>query len=453
MALPVEKINASFEGEFTFQRKKYSVPFTLPGDLVQFRMIRKGRRMSMEVLHIEKNPEITENIESAEPFCEAYGSCGGCRGQHFSYDYQFRLKSTPVLEKMKERFDIEIFGLPARKKSAHRHRMDFVVNGTVLGFRPAGDFSNYIDVELCPAQYEFSNQILKTLRDVLKKHPVGYSREEKTGILKYATIRTGKTGILILSYEKTNYDFNIAAVQEFENDLTNSLSLDFKTNCSIVRCFSDSGAELSVTSDGEIVTGSNQFEIELCGRIFSVPYDSFFQPNPEGFSELLDRTAEMLEKHLPAEKLHLIDLYSGAGVLSSILTEKFQGKFLSVYGCDSVSSSALLAKNNFNHFQGEAVFETWDLNQPRYSNSHILDKKNSLIVADPPRAGFSPALKKEILKSAEAEYILYISCNPSSQIRDMEDLKEKYTPVEGILADCFPQTPHLEQAVLLKKNS
>ncbi|HQI19812.1 MAG TPA: hypothetical protein PLW55_10735, partial [Leptospiraceae bacterium] len=98
MALPIQKINSRLEGEFVFRGRPYSVPFTLPGDLVQFKLSRKTGRLGMEVLHIEKAHNT--DFALADPFCAVYGRCGGCRGQHIPYPKQIELKTTDLVRAM-----------------------------------------------------------------------------------------------------------------------------------------------------------------------------------------------------------------------------------------------------------------------------------------------------------------------------------------------------------------
>ncbi len=170
MALPIRQLNAQFEGEFEFKRKMFRVPFTLPGDLVQFQFRFKGpKHERFKVLHIEKAESYPAEVRQADPFCPAFANCGGCRAQHLEYSYQLEIKCDPIRERMAELTGTRPELLPAPAERAYRNRMDFVVNGDDLGMRPAGDFASFVDLERCEIQSPAANAALVICRDVLAR--------------------------------------------------------------------------------------------------------------------------------------------------------------------------------------------------------------------------------------------------------------------------------------------
>ena len=462
MAINIERINSKLEGEFYFRGKKWSVPFTVTGDAVQFKLKRRGRKFSMEVLHIEKDEKSRENLPLIEPVCPVFASCGGCRAQHLDYAFQLKLKTDPVISAMENKFNILPEIIPAAALKGHRHRMDFTVDGISVGFRPAGDFSKIVDTETCPVQSEKANQTLKIFRETLKQFPgIGYRREDLTGSVKYATIRWGISGALILTCDETNFskEENSKMMGEFTDFLIKKIKTEFNDSLSLILCMSSEGSEISCTPGGRSIYGRDFFSIEIGETEFNVPYDSFFQPNPKCFNGLIEWSTERLIRNSEMiESGELLDLYSGSGILSSLfagtLERKIGNKFEQITGYDFIMSSVANAESNFKNITADVEFIAADLNQKfKEGNNPFINKNISLIIADPPRAGLSPSLVKNIAEHSKAPLFLYISCNPESQVRDLEMLGESYTVSDACIADCFPHTGHLEQAVLLKRKN
>ncbi|MBI3396187.1 MAG: hypothetical protein HY042_10165, partial [Spirochaetia bacterium] len=150
--LPIESLNHKFEGEFHFHRRRYSVPFLLPGDQVQFQLVRQGGRLRVKVHRTEKVPQPPGGVPTASPFCPAFARCGGCKAQHIQYDEQVRIKARPVLLAMEKAYSITPEILHAPLTSGFRNRMDFVIQGDCIGLRGSGDFTLFVDLEECAVQ-------------------------------------------------------------------------------------------------------------------------------------------------------------------------------------------------------------------------------------------------------------------------------------------------------------
>ncbi len=439
-----------------------TVPFALPGDLVQFRIKRRGRKTKIETVKIERAESYPTDLGLAEPFCPHHGTCGGCRAQHLSYETQISLKTDPIVARMSERYAITPEILRAPAVSGHRNRMDFVVDGTTIGLRPAGDFSTYVDIAACGVQREPANRVLALVRELLAAHPeTGFRRAadeddagDPCGPLKYATIRTGpSSGVLVLTIvpELAESGTGGDAYAKFIEDLRARLP-EAISDASIVECHVDRKNEQSCVPGGRVLMGSAGYLESLGGVEFQVPYDSFFQPNPPAFDLLLGWCREALREPIGESESPgpLLDLYCGAGVLSAVFTSFFPDAFNGIRGYEFTESAVARAPENLGHFKGAMDFRAMDLNKPEEG---ILSEGESprLVIMDPPRAGISPKLAAHITTARPSPWILYISCNPDSQLRDLKELEDAYRPVSACIADCYPQTPHLEQAVLLRR--
>ena len=435
-----------------FRHKKYSVPFALPGDLVQFKILRKGRKSKFQVVHIEYAAEYPDYIVRSEsPGCAHAGICGGCRSRHLDYDFQFEWKSRTIRETMEQEFQCTPALLPATNRSGFRNRMDYAVDGSRIGLRPPQDFETVLDLTECPVLRSPGPSLLAACRELLQKFPgAGWSRSENSGWLKYVTIRIGQeSGVVVLT----------TAGEAGETDDSRKLlealigkMQDQWPALNLVETVTDPGQELSCTPGGRALLGEATYKDSLCGFSFAVPYDSFFQPNPDAFSNLmesilgptLDKLSLISSVH--KRKLSLLDLYCGAGVLSAVLAHRFS-EWQEIRGYEFVDSAVNIARQEFARWPLDSNFYVTDLNNP----PEDLSLQADLIVMDPPRAGLSPALCKKIAETATAPLILYISCNPETQIRDLRILQTQYQPVTAVLADCFPFTAHMEQAILLTR--
>lgn len=470
MAIEVRKLNRKFEGEIKHQGRKYGIPYTVPGDLVQFRIERYGKRgRKLIVDHIEKSENPPElDFQVVAPDCPLHSRCGGCRARHIAYKDQFRIKTEHVLRLMEENFSLKPDQLPATKTNEYRNRMDFVVEGDTIGLRAAGDYSTFIDIDYCLLQKPQANNALSTVRRVIKNHPrAGFRRQDFSGTLKYVTIRTGvESGVVVLTVHKNAKEsdeylkFREELIDELKTIKSNiqpepSGSPDVKNHYGSDPFFSvveaeleDPRSEISAPPGGKAITGDGHYIENLGGISFRVPYDSFFQPNPPGFEPIIDWAVKLLESSGANMSSSLVDLYSGAGVLSAVLASHMPS-LKKIIGMDFVASSIERASEHFTQFTEELKFQRVDLNHPPVELFD--DLRSPLLIADPPRAGLSPALRKLIIKKSPAPFFLYISCNPDSQIPDLIELSKSYHPVKAFLTDPYPQTPHLEQAVLLKR--
>ncbi len=453
--IEIDGLNERFEGTFTFGGREYGVPFTLPGDKVQFQVIRSRRRLKIRVYDVEKAGSIGGRMETADPFCPHFGKCGGCRAQHFVYADQVRWKTRNIVEAMVRETGITPEVIPSPVDRGHRNRMDFTVDAGRVGLRETGQFTRMVDLAACPIQTPAADTVLQMLRSLLEKHPgVSFDRKTKTGHVKYATIRSGaKSGVLVLtvnqdssaSEEYKAFLVSLCAALEAHN---NTLPIPF----SLVHCPTPARSEVSCVPGGEAVLGPPSFREVLGGIVFDVPYDSFFQPNPAAFDVLLEKSMGAWNERAGlsnGKTLDLWDLFCGGGVLSACLVNAFPGRFRSVRGYDSTVSSIATAGGHFSRFSGPVEFLAHDLNRPEGISPG--PGEDSLVVLDPPRAGFAPALCEFLTQIGRAQSLLYISCNPETQIRDIALLAPRYRPVAAFLVDCFPQTPHLEQAVLLER--
>lgn len=429
----IEKITEELYGLGNLSGKDYKFPYVKIGDTVEFETFGRGKRR----YHKQLNLPIYDDTLTG---CKYYTRCGGCRARHIPYLEQFETKAGHVAEIFKQRFQTELKLVPAKSTEKYRHRMDFAVFPHAIGLRQEGNFRKIIDIESCNLQSDKANLELQLLRDIVGE--LSYDRKTEKGFLKYITIRLGSgeelTSILtFIESFKGSLEERVFQEKILQKSIADNL----------VFCYSRARAEVSAIGDSITLRGESFFSQEVNGVHLKIPFDSFFQPNPNGFQPILSFIFSVLEG-LPI-KNRMLDLFCGGGFFSLVFGEHFQ----EIYGLDIVKSSILEARKSCeSKFPTKKIkFETFDLNREFDSElGHLFKDRSTCLFLDPPRNGLGVGLIKKILNS-EISTIIYISCNPKSQIKDLEMLYEKFKISRGLITDPYPHTPHLESVILLER--
>lgn len=461
MSALIERLNAKLEGELIHAERVYGVPFALPGDRISYRIFGRGKRRRLVVDEVERGPAARQ-----EPFCEHFGVCGGCRGQHLSIDEQFELKVRSYRADMIEHFAVTPIELMPERVQRYRNRMDFVVEGKavqrssseesssegcIVGLRPAGDFRRFVDIRSCHIQRGRADEILSRTRRLISAYPgLPFMRREKTGILKYVTIREGRiSGAVILTSCEGNADEPV--FREFVSELCKMLEGYERENGYRFSLFTGEVgplSEVSAVPRSQLLYGDPYFEEALGPLSFQVPPDAFFQPNPDGFFRLYQAALEAVRPRWHGGSV--IDLYCGSAVLSLVLAETLTG-ITALHGADFSASGIELGRRNIeSYLKSKGAGFTFDLQARDLNRGEMLFPDADLVIVDPPRAGLAPGVIRW-LNEHPAPLLLYISCNPSAQVENLLALREVYRPVFAAVTDPFPQTTHLESAVLLER--
>jgi 23S rRNA (uracil1939-C5)-methyltransferase len=346
---------------------------------------------------------------------------------------------------MRDLFGVETELLPSPVQRAYRNRMDFVVDGQTVGLRPAGDFSQYINIENCAIQSDVANSILSASQSLLAQNPeAAFKRAspDSSGALKYITIRAAEDETMVVLTCERSRQLSVPYIS-FKESLIERLAA--MPDLSIVECYSDHPAEVSCTPGGRALRGKESLQMKIALKnapdlSVQIPYDGFFQPNTSAFGALLAELQARLEPHLRHISGGLmLDLFCGSGTLALFFSQAFPGKFTQIIGHEFSASAIAPAGQNFSDIT--AHFYETDL-----QNATGLSARADFIILDPPRAGISPALQAYL--NLMRAPVLYISCNPATQIRDMQAM-DQYLVSFALQLDQFPWTPHLEQAALL----
>lgn len=429
-----------------------------PGDVVDVR-ITKGKSSFMEGEPVAFHQYSKDRID---PFCSHFGTCGGCKWQHINYDLQKNYKRQQVVDQFERIAKVEIPEvmpiLGSEKTKYYRNKLDFTFSNkkwltldqirsdeefdrNALGFHIPKMFDKIVDVEHCYLQGGISNDVRNDLRAfALENNLSFYDIRNQVGLLRNLIIRTTSTGqtMVIVQFGESDLE-KIQEVMEF-------LKNKFPEITSLLYVINTKGNE--TFHDLELVTfaGLPFIEEEMEGLKFRIGPKSFYQTNSEQAYELYKVARDFAD--LKGDEI-VYDLYTGTGTIANFVAKKAK----QVIGIEYVEAAIEDAKINsqINGLENTLFYagDMKDLLNEEFIQNHAAP---DVIITDPPRAGMDEKVVQMLLRLA-APKIVYVSCNPATQARDVALLAEKYEVEKIQPVDMFPQTYHVENVILLNKRN
>ena len=431
------------------------VPMTVPGDVVDVQ-VRKHHRRYMEatvVRFVEKSPI------RVEPFCEHFGVCGGCKWQNLPYEEQLRFKTEQVHDQLTRIGKIELPEvkpcLGSAKQQFYRNKLEFtfadkrwltyeeiaqggdIERQPALGFHIPNCFDKVLDINKCYLQADPSNGI----RDAVKQFCIdnGYSFHncrEHQGLMRNIIIRTASTGevMVIVVFNENDQERIVALMEMLKEKFEQITSLFYVVNTK----WNDSVGDL----EHVCYAGKDHIIEQMEGLQFKVGPKSFYQTNSEQAYELYKVTREFAD--LKGDEV-LYDLYTGTGTIANFCARRAK----KVVGVEYVPEAIEDAKVNsaINGIENTS-FYAGDMKDVLSDDFVARNGRPDVIILDPPRAGVDERVIEVILRAAP-ERIVYVSCNPATQARDLQLMDGQYKVVEVQPVDMFPHTHHVENVVKL----
>lgn len=436
------------------------VPYVVPGDVADLQVKRKKNNYAeAEAVHIHEYSSVR-----SVPFCQHYGVCGGCKWQVLPYNEQIRYKQKQVTDNLVRIGKIELPEispiLGSEKTVFYRNKLEFTfsnkrwltneeikqnitydqMNG--VGFHIPGAFDKVLPIEKCWLQDDISNRIRNAVRDYAYEHDYPFiNLRTQEGMLRNMIIRTSTTGelmmILISKIEKEEEMNLFHKLLQFVADTFPEItSLMYVVNN---KC-NDTITDLEVHT----FKGNNYIYEEMEGLKFKIGPKSFYQTNSDQAYNLYKIAREFAG--LTGNEL-VYDLYTGTGTIANFVA----GKARQVIGIeyvpeaieDAVVNSELNGISNTLFFAGDMK----DILTQEFIEQY---GRPDVIITDPPRAGMHQDVI-DVLLFAAPERIVYVSCNPATQARDLSLLDGSYKVTAVQPVDMFPHTHHVENVVLLEK--
>ncbi|MFA5011531.1 MAG: 23S rRNA (uracil(1939)-C(5))-methyltransferase RlmD [Ignavibacteria bacterium] len=426
----------------------------LPGDEVTAK-IRKVKKNYAEAIAININKESPHRVK---PRCKHFGVCGGCKVQNYSYDKQAEYKTDAVRNAFDKIGGIKDLTISPAIKSDneyyYRNKMEFSFSDEkwltnldenkekenfAVGFHLPRFHTKILDIEECFLQSEVTSNILNHARRFFKERGVSvYTTKTHSGYLRFLIVRECKrTDDLMVNL--ITYDYNEVLMNEY----TEEMKKEFPLVTTLINSFTQKKAQVAFAEDVKILYGNGYITEKLIGGskeyLFKISPNSFFQTNTLQ-AEKLYSTATEFGGFTKGD--NILDLYCGTGSISIYISEmvnKVKGVELIVESIESARENAKL--NGIEN----AEFEVSDI------KDFLLNFKDSTynkVILDPPRSGLHPDIC-EVLSGSDFEKIVYVSCNPVTQARDLSIImnKGKYRIGRVQPVDMFPQTYHVENVV------
>jgi 23S rRNA (uracil1939-C5)-methyltransferase len=439
----IERVIFPNKGIVKVEDKEIVVKNGIPGQKVQFSInkIRKGKCEGRLLEVIEKSP-----IE-IEAKCPHFGKCGGCLYLNMSYEDQLKLKEKQVKELLDgvcEDYEFEgIIGSP--EQWSYRNKMEFSFGDEIkdgplaLGMHKRGSFHDIVTVNQCKIVDNDYNLILACVLNYFKSKGVSfYHKMRHEGYLRHLLIRKGVKTREILIDLITSTQMNPELGDLVEEIL--KLPLENKV-VGILHTLNDSLADVVRNDETKILYGEDYFYEELLGLRFKISPFSFFQTNSLGAEVLYSLAREYVGE---TKDMTIFDLYSGTGTIAQMLAPVAK----KVIGVEIVEEAVEAARVNA---------RLNDLDNCEFIAGDVLkvidgiEEKPDLIVLDPPRDGIHPKALDKIIEFG-VDRIVYISCKPTSLVRDLVVLQERgYEVVRGEAVDMFPGTVHVECVCLMTR--
>ncbi len=453
--IEIESIAAEGNALAHVEGKVLFVPWCIPGDIVDVRVTKKKSAYMEGVMQ----RIVTPSPLRLEPFCKHYTVCGGCKWQPLPYDLQLKYKQQQVEDQLKR---IGKLVLPpiepilgSEKTVEYRNKLEFTfsnkrwilsgedaeglsdVEKLGLGFHISGFFDKVLDIKKCHLQASPSNEIRLWIKQYAIDNGLSFfDLREQTGLLRNLVIRTASTGeVMVIVVFACESEHITEVMEELKNAFPQINSLYYIVNTKRNDSISDQTPIL--------FSGSDAIYEQMEDLKFKIGPKSFYQTNSLQAYRLYSVVREFAD--LKGNEI-VYDLYTGTGTIGLFLSNNAAKVVGIEYVPEAIEDAKVNASNNG---RANAFFFAGDMKDMLTGDFINENGKPDVVILDPPRAGIHPSVA-EVLLQAQAPRMVYVSCNPATQARDLALLQEKYEITRVRPVDMFPHTHHVENVVALK---
>lgn len=436
------------------------VPFAVPGDVVDLQVRRKKHSYcEAEIIRFIKYSE-----RRVKPFCQHFGICGGCKWQNIPYDEQLRMKQKQVYDQLTRigKVNLPEFNqiLGSVKTQGYRNKLEFgcsnrrwltqdeIASGSdftqmnSVGFHITGAFDKILPIEKCWLMDDLQNKIRNAIRDYAYEHDiVFYDIRRQCGLLRDIMVRNSDTGewmVLIQFHYEKDEDEVIA------KNLLQHIADSFPEITSLLYVNNQKGNDTFNDLNIEVFKGNDYIYETMDGLTFKVGAKSFYQTNTKQAYHLYSVVRDFA--NLTGNEL-VYDLYTGTGTIANFVSRYAKRVIGIEYVPEAIEDAKINSEiNNISN----TLFFAGDMKDILTESFISENGTPDIIITDPPRAGMHPDVVQTIIKTAPKR-IVYVSCNPATQARDLSLLDNLYEVVAVQPVDMFPHTPHVENVVLLNR--
>lgn len=433
------------------------VPFAVPGDVADIQLTRKkssfaeGRVVRFHTLSPVRS----------ESFCRHFGVCGGCKWQILPYEEQLKYKQQQVTDNLTRIGKVElpqispILGAP--RTTFYRNKLEFTFSNkrwlteeeitsdrefaqmNALGFHIPGMFDKVLDIDKCWLQDDLSNEIRNSVRSFCVDH--GYSffdLRNQNGLMRTLLIRNSSLGewmVIVVFFEDD---------PEKREQLMNHLAAQFPQITSLLYIINQKANDTITDQEVVVWKGRDHIIEEMEGLQFRIGPKSFYQTNSEQAHHLYE-VARSFAQLTGVERVY--DLYTGTGTIANFIARSAKEVIGIEYVEEAIKDARVNSQINGIH---NTLFFAGDMKDVLTPDFIGEQGRPDVIITDPPRAGMHDDVVQAILLAAP-QRIVYVSCNPATQARDLNLLDTAYRVTRVQPVDMFPHTHHVENVVLLEK--
>ena len=449
------------------------VPFCVPGDVVDLQVVKKKHKYcEAKVVRFIKKSDVRQ-----EPMCEHFGICGGCKWQNLPYEEQIKAKQKQVEDQLTRIGKIELPEfrpiMGSVKTQEYRNKIEFGCSNkrwftseelaqlpqkeddtvtslkerhaqNAIGFHITGAFDKIYPIKKCWLMDDLCNEIRNFVFEYADSHNYTfYDLREQHGLLRDMMIRNSNTGEWMLVFQ---FHYDEEGDEQRALELMQQVADKFPQITSLMYVDNQKGND-TINDLDLILFKGNDHIFELMEDLkFKVGPKSFYQTNTEQAYHLYCVAREFA--NLTGNEL-VYDLYTGTGTIANFVAHKAK----KVIGIEYVPEAIEDAKVNsqVNNIEN-TLFYAGDMKDILTNDFIAQHDRPDVIITDPPRAGMHPDVVNVILNAAPNR-IVYVSCNPATQARDLQLMDDHYKVAAVQPVDMFPHTPHVENVVLLEKRS
>ena len=449
------------------------VPFCVPGDVVDLQVVKKKHKYcEAKVVRFIKKSDIRQ-----EPMCEHFGICGGCKWQNLPYEEQIKAKQKQVEDQLTRIGKIELPEfhpiMGSVKTQEYRNKIEFGCSNkrwftaeelaqlpqkeddtvsllkerhaqNAIGFHITGAFDKIYPIRKCWLMDDLCNEIRNFVFEYADSHDYTfYDLREQHGLLRNMMIRNSNTGEWMLVFQ---FHYDEEGDEQKALELMQQVADKFPQISSLMYVDNQKGNDTINDLELSLFKGNDHIFELMEDLKFKVGPKSFYQTNTEQAYHLYCVAREFA--NLTGDEL-VYDLYTGTGTIANFVAHKAK----KVIGIEYVPEAIEDAKVNsqVNNIEN-TLFYAGDMKDILTNEFIAQHGRPDVIITDPPRAGMHPDVINVILNAAPKR-IVYVSCNPATQARDLQLMDDHYKVAAVQPVDMFPHTPHVENVVLLEKRS
>lgn len=434
------------------------IPYGAPGDIVDVKLDKKKKSYAEgHIVRMAKPSELR-----TEPFCEHFGVCGGCKWQHLPYEYQLQCKQQQVTDALERIAKVELPPVSPILGSEctlhYRNKLEFTFSNKMwltyeqmqsgeefsdrnaLGFHIPGAFDKVLDIRCCWLQDDISNELRLFIRHyALERGYSFYDLRAQHGVMRTLMVRTTSTGelMLIVVFGEDNREAIEDVMAAIAGRFPQITSLLYVVNLKVNDTIGD--------QEIHCYRGRDYIEEEMEGLRFRIGPKSFYQTNSRQAYELYKVARSFAQ--LTGEEC-VYDLYTGTGTIANFVARQARKVVGIEYVPEAIEDARLNSRVNG---IDNTIFFAGDMKDVLTADFIAEHGKPDVMIVDPPRAGMHGDVVNVILE-AEPRRIVYVSCNPATQARDLALLDAKYRVAAVQPVDMFPHTHHVENVVLLVRS-